>query len=128
MDNFFGSGYLGNENIKRKGIPVSWTKEMILEWKKCADDPIYFAEKYIQIVHVDHGLIPINMYDYQKEITTKITNNRRCAVVTSRQAGKCLYRESFINIRNKTTGEIKKISVEDFYNLSKPNNEVNSSK
>jgi hypothetical protein len=61
---------------------------MISEYVKCANDPIYFAEKYIQIVHVDHGLIPIKMYDYQKEIATAITNNRRVTVNTSRQAGK----------------------------------------
>jgi hypothetical protein len=61
---------------------------MISEYLKCSKDPIYFAEKYIQIVHVDHGLIPIKMYDYQKEIATAITDNRRVTVNTSRQAGK----------------------------------------
>lgn len=61
---------------------------MFQEFIKCAEDPIYFAEKYIQIVHVDKGLIPIRLYDYQKEIITKLTNGRRVTVVTSRQAGK----------------------------------------
>src|SRR5210317_1483730 len=81
-------GYLGNENLKRKGTNIEWTEDKVQEFIKCAQDPIYFAEKYIQIVHVDHGLIPIQMYDYQKEIVEKITNNRRVTVVTSRQAGK----------------------------------------
>ncbi len=112
-----GENYLGNINLKKKGVHISWTREQIDEFIKCSEDPIYFAEKYIQIVHVDRGLIPIELYDYQREILEKITNNRRVTVVTSRQAGKCLYSKSFIKIRNKTTGEIKKISVEDFYNL-----------
>ena len=81
-------GYNGNENIKRKGIAVKWTKKKIEEFMKCAKDPVYFSETYINIVHVDRGLIPIRMYDYQKEIVQKITDNRRVAVVTSRQAGK----------------------------------------
>lgn len=81
-------GYLGNVNLKRKGTAVNFTPEMIQEYIKCSKDPIYFAEKYIQIVHVDYGLIPIELYDYQKEIIEKITNNRRVTVVTSRQAGK----------------------------------------
>src|SRR6056300_88359 len=81
-------GYLGNENLKRKGTNIEWTEEMVHEYIKCASDPTYFAEKYIQIVHVDHGLITIRMYDYQKEIVEKITDNRRVTVVTSRQAGK----------------------------------------
>lgn len=80
--------YNGNANLKRKGIAIEWTQNRVKEFVKCSKDPIYFSEKYIKIVHVDHGLIPIQMYDYQKEITEKITNNRRCAVVTSRQAGK----------------------------------------
>lgn len=81
-------GYLGNQNLKRKGTEIEWTQEKIQEFIKCSSDPIYFSEKYIQIVHVDRGLIPITMYDYQKEIVEKITNNRRVTVVTSRQAGK----------------------------------------
>lgn len=47
--------YLGNINLKRKGVTIEWTEEMVQEFVKCARDPIYFAEKYIQIVHVDHG-------------------------------------------------------------------------
>jgi len=80
--------YNGNANLKRKGIAIEWTQDKVQEFVKCAQDPIYFAEKYIQIVHVDHGLIPIRLYDYQREIMENITNNRRAAVVTSRQAGK----------------------------------------
>lgn len=80
--------YLGNQNLKRKGVEIPWTEDMIKEFVKCAKDPIYFAEKYIKIVHVDHGLIPIVLYDYQKDIINKTTNNRRTCVVTSRQAGK----------------------------------------
>lgn len=80
--------YRGNQNVKRKGVNVEWTQERIQEFIKCANDPIYFAEKYIYIVHVDHGLIPIKLYDYQKEIIRKTTDNRRVVVNTSRQAGK----------------------------------------
>ena len=81
-------GYNGNINLKRKGTPIEFTPDMVGEFIKCAQNPTYFAEKYIQIVHVDRGLIPIALYDYQKEIVEKITNNRRVTVVTSRQAGK----------------------------------------
>lgn len=80
--------YLGNSNLKRSGEAVAWTNEMVQEYLRCAKDPIYFAEKYIHIVHVDHGLIPIVLYDYQKEIIQSITESRRVAVNTSRQAGK----------------------------------------
>lgn len=81
-------GYLGNLNLKKKGTNIEWTQEKVQEFIRCAKDPIYFAEKYINIVHVDRGLIPIHLYEYQREIIEKTTNHRRCAVVTSRQAGK----------------------------------------
>ena len=81
-------GYNGNVNLKRKGTPIEFTQEMVQEYVKCANDPTYFSEKYIQIVHVDHGLIPIRLYDYQKDIIESITNHRRVTVNTSRQAGK----------------------------------------
>lgn len=81
-------GFRGNSNLKKKNVAIEWTAELLQEYLKCANDPIYFAEKYIQIVHVDHGLIPIELYEYQKDIIRAITDGRRVAVNTSRQAGK----------------------------------------
>jgi hypothetical protein len=81
-------GYLGNQNLKKSDTPVEWTPELIKEFAKCSEDPIYFAKKYIKIVHVDRGLVPFDMYPYQEEIVNKITNNRRVAVLTARQSGK----------------------------------------
>lgn len=86
--NTTNSFYNGNQNLKKVNQQVNWSQEQIQEWIACSNDPSYFAEKYIQIVHVDRGLIPIELYDYQKEIIEKITNNRRLAVLTSRQSGK----------------------------------------
>lgn len=81
-------GYLGNPLLKKSDTPIEWTPEMLQEFSRCAKDPIYFAEKYIKIVHVDRGLIPIKLYEYQKEIINAVTFNRRVACNTSRQAGK----------------------------------------
>jgi hypothetical protein len=81
-------GYNGNPLLKKVRRSMSWTKEQFEEYIRCAQDPIYFAEKYIKIVHVDHGFIPIKLYDYQKEIITKTTDHRNTIVLTSRQAGK----------------------------------------
>lgn len=81
-------GYLGNQHLKKSGTEIEWNQELIEEYMRCAKDPVYFAKTYIKIVHVDRGLIPFDMYDYQEEIATKITNNRRVAVLTARQSGK----------------------------------------
>lgn len=84
----FDKGYNGNPLLKKARKRISWTQDQVQEWLKCAQDPIYFAEKYIKVVHVDRGFVPIELYDYQKEIIDKLQNNRRVTVVTSRQAGK----------------------------------------
>ena len=81
-------GYLGNIQLKKAGQDIEWTPDLLKEYVKCAKDPCYFAENYIKIVHVDRGLIPLDLYPYQREIIEKITANRRVAVLTARQAGK----------------------------------------
>jgi|TARA_B110000259_G_scaffold121760_1_gene138178 hypothetical protein len=82
------NGYLGNSYLKRSAEAIEYTPEQIKEFMKCAKDPIYFAKAYIKIVHVDRGLVPFDMYDYQKEICNKIFANRRACVLTARQSGK----------------------------------------
>ena len=68
--------YLGNPNLKKVNTPVEFTKENILEFQKCAEDPIYFMETYMKIVSLDEGLVPFKMYDFQKHIVKTIHDNR----------------------------------------------------
>lgn len=112
-------GYNGNPLLKRTRTNINWTPEMLDEWIKCSEDPIYFAENYIQIVHIDRGLIPIQLYDYQKEIIEKITKNRRVAVLTARQAGKCLGINTIVKVRNKNSGQIFEITMGELYESKK---------
>lgn len=81
-------GYLNNPLLKKAAQPVEWTKELVEEFLKCKEDPIYFAQNYIKVVHVDKGLIPLDLYDYQREIIKTVKEERNVAVLTSRQAGK----------------------------------------
>ena len=102
-------GYLGNASLKGRGVQIEYSNEMVLEYARCASDPVYFCEKYVKIIHVDHGLIPLKLYDYQKEIIEAITHNRRVVVNTSRQAGKALSLDTPIPtpIGWKTMGDIQ---------------------
>jgi hypothetical protein len=80
--------YLGNPNLKKINTPVEFTQEQIVEYQKCADDPIYFMLNYVQIVSLDKGLIPFAMYDFQKKIVKTIHNNRFTICKLPRQSGK----------------------------------------
>lgn len=80
--------YNGNVLLKKTHKPIQWTLELGEEYEKCRLDPIYFAQKYIKIVTLDHGLVPISLYDFQRDIIQKIDKERSVIVTTSRQAGK----------------------------------------
>ena len=80
--------YLGNPNLKKAGTPIQFTKKQVNEWIKCKKDPIYFATHYIKIINLDEGLVPFDMYDFQKKILEDFHNNRFNIAKLPRQTGK----------------------------------------
>jgi len=80
--------YLGNPNLKKVNTPVEFTKENLIEYKKCEKDPLYFMEKYVQVVSLDEGLVPFKMWDFQKHIVRTIHDNRFTICKLPRQSGK----------------------------------------
>lgn len=80
--------FRGNPLLKRAGEATELSAKHIKEYKKCMKDPVYFAERYIKIVHVDKGLIPITLYDYQKRILKALKENRFNIILSCRQSGK----------------------------------------
>ena len=80
--------YLGNPNLKKANVDQEWTKEEIEEYAKCMKDPIYFIQHYIKIVSIDEGLVPFELYDFQKEMVGTFHNNRFTICKLPRQSGK----------------------------------------
>ena len=80
--------YLGNPNLKKAGTQIQFTKKQINEWVKCKNDPIYFATHYIKIISLDEGLVPFDMYDFQKKILKDFHSNRFNIAKLPRQTGK----------------------------------------
>ena len=81
-------GYLGNPKLKRVGEEISFTTDQVIEFQKCLSDPVYFIEKYVKIVNVDRGLIPFDMWDFQKDMVREFHNNRFSICKMPRQVGK----------------------------------------
>lgn len=82
------SAYNGNKNLKRVDTAIEWTPELIVEYRKCALNPVYFIEKYVKIVNVDKGLVNFNMYEYQKDIVDLSERERFVICKMPRQCGK----------------------------------------
>ena len=101
----------------------------ILEIARAKRDIVYWAEKYFYIVTLDKGLQLIKLYDKQKELLKHIIANDRTIVLSARQTGKCVFKDTQIKIRNKHTHEEQLITIEDFFKLietSKQNNQLDS--
>lgn len=80
--------YLGNPLLKKANTKIEFTEEQVLEWIKCAKDPVYFAKNYIKIVTLDHGLSKFNTYPFQEEMIETFHNNRFSICKLPRQSGK----------------------------------------
>ena len=84
------SSYLGNLNVKRDGVQQKWEPELIQEYAKCMNDPIYFCEKYVKVIALDQGLVTFNLYPYQRDMFNHFQNNRFNIVLACRQSGKSI--------------------------------------
>lgn len=80
--------YLNNPNLKAVGVPVAFTEEQIQEYKRCASDCVYFVRQYVKIIHVDRGLIPFELFDFQKETLESFDQENKVIVRLPRQMGK----------------------------------------
>ena len=88
--------YNGNPNLKRSGVAINWTPEIVAEYAKCQEDVVYFVEKYMKIINVDRGLVSFKLYDYQKEMLRSMVEERYTIIATARQAGKSTVSVAFI--------------------------------
>jgi len=80
--------YLGNPNLKGTGVKVDWTPESVEEYKKCMESPLYFIKNYVQIVNVDRGLVPFDMWDFQEDMINNFHDERFVICKMPRQTGK----------------------------------------
>jgi hypothetical protein len=81
-------GYLGNDNLKRIGVELSYTEEQVKEILKCSEDPVYFIKTYVKIVNVDKGLVPFEMWPFQEDMVSTFHGNRFSICKMPRQVGK----------------------------------------
>jgi hypothetical protein len=96
MDPRPSKGYNGNSNLKRQNQAIEFTPDMVAEYVKCSEDPVYFTETYMKIINVDKGLVNFKLYDYQKKMLRSMQENRFNIIATARQAGKSTTTCAFI--------------------------------
>jgi len=82
--------YLGNPNVRGADVEHPWTKDELVEYKKCLDDPVYFAKEYCKIIHLDEGLVPFTLYPYQETMFEHFEDHRFNIILACRQSGKSI--------------------------------------
>lgn len=80
--------YLNNPRLKRAGQIIQLTQDQLDEYRRCAASPEYFIEHYVKVVTIDRGLVPLKLYDCQKEIINAFNANRKILLKAGRQIGK----------------------------------------
>lgn len=80
--------YLGNPNLKRSGVEVNWTPELVQEYIKCKEDVVYFVKTYMKIININRGLVNFVPYPYQEQMLKTMAEERYTVIATARQAGK----------------------------------------
>ena len=89
-------GYQGNPNLPREDFLHAFTQTELDEFIKCSQDPVYFACTYMRIINVDRGLMPFEMWDFQKEMLTSFNENRFSICKLPRQVGKTTTSVAFL--------------------------------
>ena len=85
-----------NDPELRKGqILFEYTEWELEEMRRCAEDVVYFADKYCKVM-TDDGIQKINLRDYQVQILNQYQTHRKNIFVSPRQSGKTITSSIFL--------------------------------
>lgn len=79
--------YEGKQFLRKGNIVFEYTDEEITELARCAQDIVYFAEKYA-VVMTDDGIQQVKLREYQKKMLRNFQDERFNIVLAARQMGK----------------------------------------
>lgn len=107
--------YKNDNSIRGPYVNYPYTQIQLDEMSKCANDSFYFIQNYTKINTLDYGVQLFEPFQYQKNMIKMMDENRFTIFTTSRQAGKCVDYNTMVTIRDKRNGEIRELSIGDFY-------------
>ena len=109
-------------HVKRPNKKIAWDTQMMANYAKCVQDIKYFAEKYYYIVNPVTGSQLIELRNYQHRMVDAFVQNKFSILLTGRQTGKCIYSTECVEILDTETGNVQKISIEEFLKLCENEN------
>lgn len=106
-------------SLRAADIVFEYTEEEIEEIKRCANDVIYFANKYCRAM-TDDGIVNITLRDYQERVLKSFQDNRFSIFLASRQIGKCINYNTMMTVR--INGKVIQMHIGDLYYTMLSNN------
>lgn len=106
------------KSVKKPKDEVEMTDEQAQEFEKCALDFYYWCENYAY-VQGDGGKTIFKPRPYQERMIDSFLGERFTCVLSSRQSGKCVGKNTKYTVRHKETGEIYELTAEEFHTLVK---------
>lgn len=108
--------------IKKAYAKVNYTKSQLNELRLCTDPitgPLYFMQNFMYVQHSIKGKQKFVPYPFQLDLIESYTHYKKSVNMVSRQMGKCLDKNTTLSIKNKTTGEVKTLTFEEFEHILK---------
>ena len=82
--------------VKAAHAKSTYTPAQLREIAKCANNPLYFMEKFMWIQHPTKGKIPFEAYEYQKRLVECYWKNVSSIALLPRQSGKTTTAAGFL--------------------------------
>lgn len=114
--------FLDGVVTKKSHLKEQFTEAQIKDLIACSDPEdgyLYFARNFYYIQHPTKGKMIFAPFVYQEGLLKSYHNYTFNVNILPRQSGKCLTSTAMINIRNKITGELREITIGDFYDMQK---------
>ena len=74
--------------VKKGENQLEYNADRMQELLRCAMSPVYFVNNYVKIQHPIDGQVPFKLHPYQIRMLDAMKNNRKVAILASRQVGK----------------------------------------
>lgn len=107
---------------KRANKQEKYTEKQIEELLKCTDPDdgyLYFIKNFFYIQHPVKGKMLLEPYDYQIRLLQSYHNYTNTVNLCPRQVGKCQIAATKINIKHRETGEVREVTVGEFFEMQK---------
>jgi hypothetical protein len=88
--------FRNNTNLRPAGTVIEYSEDMLDILLKCKTDPIFFIRNYVNIIHLDKGVVKMDLYPFQERMVTAFHDNHRICVLTPRQYGKTISAAAYL--------------------------------